>query len=32
MVLSLEQQDAVWERWRAGEPVRVIGLFAVRGE
>ncbi|WP_181868867.1 helix-turn-helix domain-containing protein, partial [Brachybacterium alimentarium] len=24
MVLSLEQQDAVWERWRAGEPVRVI--------
>lgn len=24
MALSLEQQDAVWERWRAGEPVRVI--------
>ncbi|MCY1684030.1 IS30 family transposase [Kocuria sp. SL71] len=24
MVLTLEQQDAVWERWRAGEPVRVI--------
>ncbi|WAL39508.1 IS30 family transposase [Brevibacterium sp. BRM-1] len=24
MVLGLEQQDAVWERWRAGEPVRVI--------
>ncbi|WP_446013692.1 IS30 family transposase [Brachybacterium paraconglomeratum] len=23
-MLSLEQQDAVWERWRAGEPVRVI--------
>lgn len=24
MALSFDQQDAVWERWRAGEPVRVI--------
>lgn len=24
MALSIEQQDAVWDRWRAGEPIRVI--------
>ena len=24
MALSMEEQDAVWERWRAGEPMRVI--------
>lgn len=22
--LSIEQQDVLWERWRAGEPLRVI--------
>ncbi|MBP2380523.1 IS30 family transposase [Brachybacterium sacelli] len=24
MALEIEVQDAVWERWRAGEPIRVI--------